>query len=424
MGKPQSAERKAKLREGLLSAGFGTYLASTLVSMAAMSIGAAVFLACLAYSLGGAKPLWDKLKETAREPAMRIYLWLAATLAAACALSLVSGLVFPLGYGGKSVSIHLGQDLPKLWYLVWPLPLVAGWRALGEAARVRTLRTWLLFFGLISVIGIAQFFTGWPRPQLIPGTTHFHATMFLGHHLSTASIWIFPFFICLEGARRGGLAERLGLPRGSLATLAALSATTLMLTWSRTLWVALPAAVLVWAWLSLPRKVSASVTVALAIAMAAASQHPVIQQRYADGYGLMTRMELWKANLEFLKQRPVLGVGWRHNNELSGYYLMNLTGSPDVFSGHAHNNVLDFLAGTGGAGTLAWLAWCVGILWLLYRPAPPSALRRALLCAWIAFHINGLTQLNFWEGKVTHQMMIAVALGLAWRDGSGPGESV
>ncbi len=384
--------------------------------MAAMSIGAAVFLACLIYGIGGAKSFWEKLKEVAREPAMRIYLWLAAALGAACALSLVSGLLFPLGYGGKFVSIRLDQDLPKLWYLVWPLPLVVGWRALGKGARVRALRTWLLFFGLISVIGIAQFFTGWPRPQSIPGTSHFHATMFLGHHLSTASIWIFPFFICLEGASRANLAEKLGLARGSLAVLATLSAMTLMLTWSRTLWVALPAAALVWVWLSLPRKVSISVTIAVAIAMAAASRHPVIQQRYADGYGLMTRMELWKANLEFLKQRPLFGVGWRHNNELSGYYLMDLTRSPDVFSGHAHNNVLDFLAGTGGVGTLAWFAWCVGVLALLYRPAAPSVLRRALLSAWIAFHINGLTQLNFWEGKVTHQMMIAVALGLAWRE--------
>lgn len=413
MGK---SSRKVKLREGLLSASLGMYLASTLVSMAAMSISAAVFLGCLLYGLGGPKTLWQKLVEIAREPAMRIYLWLALALCAACAMSLVSGALAPLGYGGKFVQVQFTKDLPKLWYLAWPLPLVMAWRALGEEARSRTLRTWLLFFGLVSVVGIAQYFVGWPRPQAIPGTTHYHATMFLGHHLSTASIWIFPFFVCLEGARHARLAEKLSLSRTALAILALLSATTLMLTWSRTLWVALPVAILVWAWLSLPRRVSVTLMVLLVIAMGVASQQPAIKQRYADSYGFVTRMELWKANLEFLKQRPWFGVGWRHNQELSGYYLMDLTRAPDVFAGHAHNNLLDFLAGTGWVGTFAWLAWSIGILVLLFAPEPASVLRRALFCAWVAFHINGLTQVNFWEGKVTHQMMIAVALSLAWRE--------
>lgn len=413
MGKP---ERKAKLREGLISAGFGVYLASSLVSMAAMSIGAGIFLGCLIYGTGGPRALWGKLVEASREPAIRIYLWLAVALAAACALSLVSGSLSPMGYGGKFVQIDLAKDLPKLWYLFWPLPLVLGWRAMSEATKTRTLRTWLLFFGLISIVGIVQYFIGWPRPQGIPGTTHYHATMFLGHHLSTASIWIFPFFICLDGAWKSSLAEKLGLPRLALAILALLSATTLMLTWSRILWVALPAAILVWVWLSLPRRVSVSLTLLVAVAMAFASQHPVIQARYADKYGFVTRFDLWQANFEFFKERPIFGVGWRHNNELSGYYLMDKLQTDDVFSGHAHSTPLDFLGGTGALGTLAYLAWSIGVLILLFRPGTPAVLRHALFCAWVAFHINGLTQLNFWEGKVTHQMMIALALALAWRE--------
>ena len=37
-----------------------------------------------------------------------------------------------------------------------------------------------------------------------------------------------------------------------------------------------------------------------------------------------------------------------------------------------------------------------------------------LLCAWIVFQLNGLTQVNFWEGKVMHQMMWAVAWSFVW----------
>ncbi|MBU6376699.1 MAG: hypothetical protein KGQ59_11925, partial [Bdellovibrionales bacterium] len=42
-------------------------------------------------------------------------------------------------------------------------------------------------------------------------------------------------------------------------------------------------------------------------------------------------------------------------------------------------------------------------------------LSRAWLAAFIVFHLNGLTQVNFWEGKVQHQLFWVVAWVLFWR---------
>ena len=133
--------------------------------------------------------------------------------------------------------------------------------------------------------------------------------------------------------------------------------------------------------------------------------------------------------IEFLKQRPLTGVGWHHNQELSGFYLMDKFKTGDVFSGHAHNNFLDRLGSQGSFGALAWLAWCVSVIWLLLRqrktnePGPEGesyasldrtkiVFSRGLVCAWFVFQINGLTQVNFWEAKVEHQLAWVIAWSL------------
>jgi len=89
--------------------------------------------------------------------------------------------------------------------------------------------------------------------------------------------------------------------------------------------------------------------------------------------------------------------------------------SNDVFSGHAHNNLIDMLGGTGAIGTAAWLFWCAVVLVITLRAARKNAgFARGLLCAWIVFHINGLTQVNFWDAKVEHQMAWMLAWTLSW----------
>jgi O-antigen ligase len=408
----------------VLTWALGLYAVTTLVSMAVMSVGAGIAAFGLLYFYGGPRPIVEAFATELKRIESKRYLIAASALAAACVLSLLVAKFFPLGYGGRVSQVHLLSNSAKLWYLFWPIPLVVGLRALAPEGRTRVLQAWLLAFGLLAVIGIAQFWTGWPRPQFIPESpTHFHTTLFLGFHLTVASLLIFPCFVALDLARgsfgKGPARRVLG---GSFAFWTALSTAgliALFLTYSRTLWVALPIGLIVWGMLSLPRRGRWALAVALLVLAGAATQIPSMRSRFSWGgaqYSIVTREDLWLANLAMLRDRPVTGVGWQHNQELSGYYLMETLHKDDVFSGHAHNNILDVLGGTGALGFVAWVFWCAVVLRLAWRLAwkkSPSGIGApfgaGLFSAWIVFHVNGLTQVNFWDAKVTHQMMWVTA---------------
>jgi O-antigen ligase len=400
----------------LLALALGIYAVSTLTSMALMSIGAAVALLGMLIAWRGPKGFVRALRGELGFSGGRLYALAALGLAAACVLSLIVARIDPLAYGGQFSRVHIVRDSFKLWYLFWPLPLAAGLRALRPALRDRVIRSWLIAFGVVSVIGIVQFWTGWPRPRAIPaGGGHYHAVLFLGHHLTVASILIFPFFVCLDLFFRS-IRDRkpvlgLGAPVWGLFCLLGLA--TLFFTYSRTLWIALPLGVIAWIVLSLPRKWAVSFAAALVIASLAASQVPLVRDRLLVHMGIINRENLWQANLDMFRARPATGVGWLHNQELSGYYLMDKLHQTDVFSGHAHNNVLEMMSGTGVVGLLSWVFWCIVAFLLAWRARHHwgSGLGGpGLVCAWFVFQLNGLTQVNFWDAKVTHQMMWVVAL--------------
>jgi hypothetical protein len=174
-----------------LAFGLATYWVSTLVSMAAMSIGLGVFLVALLVSQGGPKAALRLVRDELQRPASRLYFKLAFLLFLACALSLAVAAIFPITYKGKGVEVHFFRGIAKAWYLFWPLVLAAALRVLPELRRAQVIRAWLGGFGFLALVGIAQFFTGWPRPSIIPGNeAHFHVNLFLGHHLSVASVMI------------------------------------------------------------------------------------------------------------------------------------------------------------------------------------------------------------------------------------------
>ena len=412
-----------------------------------MGIGAAILIFAIFISSQDGAQLKHELKSEWQRPHSKFYLKLSGALAAACLLSLLNGYFFPVGYGGNFVEVQWLRDLPKLWYLFWPAFLVIGLRRLSPLQRRRVIVTWFIAFAALSAMGIFQYFTGWPRMQAIPGEPgHFHATLFLGHHLSVASIFIFPFFLCLDYglfwqrkkiAAPSGRTSPTTVSRRKISSsaktlpqrfsgavpyfaFAALGFFTLFFTYSRTLWVSLPVGLFLWILLHLPkswgRRYLFPILVAFFLAIVLLSQIPVIQKRLTNQMGIYPRQELWLAQIEFFKERPLTGVGWRHNHELSGFYLMEKNPGQRVFSGHAHNNFLDVLGSLGLMGSLTWLAWCAGVFWISATARknrdPEFDFSRGLICAWVVFQINGLTQVNFWEGKVEHQMAWVIAWAL------------
>ncbi len=420
-------------RSSWVASGLAFYAVTSLVSMAAMSVGAVVAGICILIGVGGMRGFSSAMAREWGCTSSRLYLSLSLFLAFTCALSLVGGFFFPLNYGGMEPRIHFLSDMAKTWYLFWPLVLVVGLRELTSSERIRILQIWIVAFAALSALGIVQYFVGWPRPHLIPGNEpRHHAVMFLGHHLSVASIFIFPFFavldLCMKKNAERVRENRFHLPWFFLILAAALGFFALLATYSRMLWVALPVGLLVLGLVSLPRRWTLATLCVICFGIWGALQIPSVSKRLNDSEGHGPRKELWAANLEFFKRRPLTGVGWHHNLELSGFYLQAKrheaagagTGSDaiEVFSGHAHNNAIEMLSSTGLLGLGAWILWSVFVIVLLWfaRKARGDwvGFSRGLCCAWLVFHLNGLTQVNFWESKVLHQMMWMVAWTLFW----------
>lgn len=427
MGEPSTMKTGTRARleassPAILSVLLGLYAVTTLVSQAIMSVGLLFLLLATAVAFFSGRALKVPGKDApAERETFRRFKAVSLLLFLFCMLSLVHAKLDPLQYAGKGVEVRFVQDVFKGWFLILPFWLLFLFRKAGAAEWARPLRYWLVAGGLISVVGIAQFYTGFPREQAIPGLERrYHAVLLLGHHLSVASILIFPFFVGLSLCTSRLAAKQLPLSRGLLAGLTLLMGTTLFLTWSRMLWLALPVGLAVLCLRRLRKKQAFAGVILIAIAAAGAFQLPVVKERLFNSMGTGERFELWRANWEFFQKRPLLGVGWRKPQSLTGYYFEEKYPADfkTRFVGHAHNNFLEMLGGVGLLGTLAWLLWNVMVLRLAFLASRKSKgagsfwneVAWGLFCAWVVFHLNGLTQTNFWEGKVMHQMMWSTGL--------------
>lgn len=399
----------------------GLYAVTTLLAMAPMNIGAALVFLGLIFSAGSFSNL-KKLfvKEYRENRGSRIFLKLSLLLAGACALSLLAALIWPVWIGKHQIQIRFFPDLLKAWYLFWPFVLVVAIRQLKSRDVVQVLSIWIFTFLVMAVIGVIQHKTGWPRKQPIPLTSLYHSTLFLGHHLSIASILIFPFFATLELLSNREKAKCSWVNKKLLWVGAIAGAITLYATYSRTLWLALPLGILIWLLGVIPKKWRAPSVVTAGLLAIAASQLPMIQSRLNSQMGQLDRYRLWQVNYEFFKARPLTGVGWKHTYEAAeNSFKQKETHGEIYFVGHAHNMVLEMAAGTGIVGLLAWLFWVGGTLYLCWKAVKASKtapnLGWGIFCALIVLQLNGLTQVNFWEGKVIHQLMWVMAWVLLWQ---------
>lgn len=403
--------------------GLSLYAVSTLTSMAGMSIGLACAVLAGIVGSGGIGAYLRKLGAVWKEEKwMRRYLKASFILTLACAITLIIAEYFPLSYGGKKIDPPVLRDLSKVIYLSLPWILGVSWRELSPSERGRVFRIWLYAFALASFIGCYQYFSGWPRPQpipesLTPGPEHarYHVTLLFGHHLSTASILIFPFFAFLEYAYRHRDTARWKQALYLLVIL--LGTLSLVFTYSRILWIALPVGIALWMMLSLSKK---AIFICLILSLGAGAalwRTEVVQSRLRSDMGKSQRYDLWEAFLDYAKKRPLTGAGFRQGQGYSGIYLhQKYPAEKSVFAGHAHSNVLEMIGGTGAIGTLSWFLWngiVFFLFWGVYQNRGLGLYGRAWMCAFLVFHLNGLTQVNFWESKVMHQLMWVILIALA-----------
>lgn len=413
---------------------FVAYAVLSLSSMGGMNSGFFLWFAgCLFLgfaTLRGSNPPLGASRL--RPPSMKFegYRFWGWALFGTCMLSLIAAHLFPHTYAGREPDVTAHGFL-KIWYLMIPGVWLFAfyWRSQYELQSVRPLlekfiRAWWIALCFLAVIAVVQYFTGWPLLQAIP--THpgrFHAILWMGHHLSVASIVPFPTFVA--GAWCLGHLQRTGRIT-PLPTLAFASGVLILfLSYARTAWLTLPIGiVLLFArYLNLRQWKFAGAGALLAAVLL--SQSPAVQERVRNQMGIQDRFLLWEANIDYFKHRPLTGIGWLKTQEMSEFYFKERDPEnyKSYFWGHAHSNFFEMLGGTGILGLIAYLGWTffsIRLGWLLSRQDAPGFssaqdIALGLTIGLVLLQLNGLTNVTFWEGKVMQQQMLAVGMLLVLR---------
>lgn len=122
------------------------------------------------------------------------------------------------------------------------------------------------------------------------------------------------------------------------------------------------------------------------------------------------RLVLWKTNWHIFTEHPIMGIGYGENKRRLREFYDRLDVPQWQFEGHAHNQYLHILAGTGLIGLSFYLFWCFSFLrmnYRIYKKFSTDLLRKTafsselslfffgLFLAQIAFHIGSFTESNF-----------------------------
>ncbi|MEO0336184.1 MAG: O-antigen ligase family protein [Pseudomonadota bacterium] len=125
------------------------------------------------------------------------------------------------------------------------------------------------------------------------------------------------------------------------------------------------------------------------------------------------RLLIWSANVEMIKDYPVLGVGAEQNNEYLGEYYAKLGAGEETFRGHAHNNLLQVWACQGPIALAFYIWFCFGFLrlaWRLFQRSQKEtfywSLGLGLIASQVYFHLSGMTECNFIDGEVNHVLVL------------------
>lgn len=242
---------------------------------------------------------------------------------------------------------------------------------------------------------------------------------FFNHHLTFSNAFLFyaVFFFAL------GLLQR-KVHEGYLA-LGLLLFAAVFWTYSRTAWVAIPVVVcwVLW-WKS--RKWAFAAVAGFAVLFSSIFLIDLgFRERLtktisgaSDVYSAQHRVRLWRVQFEMLRDYPILGIGYNNNERHSVEYLKRTyPNEKDLFNGHAHSTPLQILATTGLVGFALFLWWWFQIYKLnweliahLRKGSEDFAIAIGLFGGWIGFCIQGLTQWNFGDAEVLHNLFFFIAM--------------
>lgn len=299
--------------------------------------------------------------------------------------------------------------------------LVAAWFAVfglvrngAEAARL--LRVWLIAAVVVAAYGVAQHYLGLDLSRWIVGEeTHLESWadsetpryrvkalqnmgITYGHNLVLALLGLCGWILA-PGLAAG---RRLLLAGGLFTT-----ALALLFTFTRGAWLAALGALFCGA-LARGRRGAIAVGGAVAVGGAALlfSGGSVWRRVLSipDLQANAERLQIWRANLAMLAERPLTGFGFGNHDEfMEPYYAAHVQ---SAMRDHAHNSFLQIAVDAGLLGLTAWLVLCAVLLrmgWRAQRSARAEPERHLLFGAWLAlqgFLLGGLTQHNFGDAEV------------------------
>ena len=199
---------------------------------------------------------------------------------------------------------------------------------------------------------------------------------------------------------------------------------TLLLTLTRSVWIASLACLLVAAWLRFPTLKTLLVGGA-GILVLVACLPDSLQQRLASIWdpahpSNSARLEIWSTGMQMVRSNPWVGVGPQRVSRVFFDY------HPDpearqrggFFWIHMHNNLLQFAAERGIPCALAWL-WLILRLgrdhWLGFRRARLPSLEKCVhaggFLSLLALFLAGLFEFNFGDSEVLMVFLFLVSLG-------------
>lgn len=324
------------------------------------------------------------------------------------------------------------------------------------------LRVLLPALVLVSFYGIVQVFTGLDliRPGRevhnlqLAGVNVFRASGFFNNPMTFAHLFILWF--CLLAAYLivgGGTKAR----RVWVSVGVAVVGLSILLSLIRGVWISGVAAALSMLWLWRRRAFWLGLAATAVAVLIMVATVPPLRDRLTsifatDNVYNRDRVVLWEANWEIFKTYPWFGIGYTENERRIGEFYQQM-GVENGFKGHAHNVYLQFLSGTGLLGLLCYLIMMGSFLWAsvrVWRAIPAAGVAagpataagtgtraaagtlqsvatpwtRALVLgtfgAQVSLHVGGLTQNNFSDGEVTHNLMLILALVAYWAGATGP----
>jgi O-antigen ligase len=299
------------------------------------------------------------------------------------------------------------------------------WETSHTSGFVKSLILALLF---VSVLDMALFFINYHLDPRAGGL--FHHSMPFAHTMGPAAL-----FLLFAGFRMAGPSSESRdrssfIWRGIFALTPLLAMGLVILTMTRGVWLGCVVALLVGS-LFMGVKFFAKTSFVLIFSMlllfigSEKVQKRVLSQSYAASQSNNERLLYWESNFEIFKDYPLFGIGYSQNNVHVEEYLKK-RGVDWLIGGHAHNQYLHFLAGTGILGLSCYLFFLFYLLKsglvALFKMSKSSPQYCLLLGAWtgmLCFCIGSLTESNFSiaKNRFVFLFLAAISVSIVARSG-------